>query len=533
MIAKHINFNNRAPSNIVRLVQYITAEQEKAHRIGEIIISNCRYEEPEVVCREMLVTQAQNKRAKSDKTYHLLLSFRPGEEPTPEVLRRVEKEVCERLGFGEYQRIAVVHHDTDNIHMHVAINKIHPTRFTIHDPHRDFKILATACAELEKTLQLREDNHEKTGKTEGERQAGDMEAMTGQESLLSYVKRECLPGMREAESWDALHEVLAKAGLKLTPRGNGLVIADASGAMVKASDVDRSFSKGNLEKRLGAFQKQQDAGQVTPAKTYRKKPLGPPNPLKAEFEQARSTRDATRKARLAEIREEYRRKAAAVRTENQEARQKARRIPAGRMAKKRLFLALRAQCQRELSRLREESKRQREALHREQPRHTWLSWLQEEAKAGREEALKTLRSRAFGLAKKTGAAIRSGETDKSQLFTNSLASSFVDTVTKRGTVIYNVGKDALRDDGESFRVSRDASLNAAILALTVAKQRFGNVLRLDGDSAFREQMIQAAATGRVAVRFTDPQADAKRRDLLQTMYPTIPTTRQRRNEYER
>ncbi len=50
-----------------------------------------------------------------------------------------------------------------------------------------------------------------------------------------------------------------------------------------------------------------------------------------------------------------------------------------------------------------------------------LSWLQEEAKAGR-EALKALRSRAFGLAKKTGAAI--------------------------------------------------------LIALTVAKQRFGNVLRL-------------------------------------------------------
>ena len=343
------------------------------------------------------------------------------------------------------------------------------------------------------------------------------------------MKRECLPGMREAESWDALHKVLAKAGLKIALRGNGMVIADASGAMVKASDVERGFSKGNLEKRLGAFQKQQDAGQVAPAKTYRKKPLGPASPLKAEFEQARDARNAARNTRLAEIREDYRRKAAAIRSENQEERQKARRIPAGRMAKKRLYLALCAQCQSKLSRLREESKRQREVICREQPRHTWLSWLQAEAKTGREEALKALRSRAFGLAKKTGAAIR-GE---SQVFTNSLASSFVDTVTKRGTVIYNVGKDALRDDGESFRVSRDASLDAAILALTVAKQRFGNVLRLDGDSAFCDRMIQAAVTGQVPVRFADPQSEARRRDLLQTMYPTIPTTRQRRNEYER
>ena len=73
----------------------------------------------------------------------------------------------------------------------------------------------------------------------------------------------------------------------------------------------------------------------------------------------------------------------------------------------------------------------------------------------------------------------------------------MDTVTKHGTVIYNVGKDALRDDGASFCVSLDASLDAAILALTVTKQRFGNVLRLAGNSAFCDRMIHAAVTGQV------------------------------------
>ena len=87
MIAKHINFKNRAPSNIVRLVEYITSEQDKAHRIGEVMVANCENPEPELASREISITQAQNKRTKSDKTYHLLLSFRPGEEPTPETIR--------------------------------------------------------------------------------------------------------------------------------------------------------------------------------------------------------------------------------------------------------------------------------------------------------------------------------------------------------------------------------------------------------------------------------------------------------------
>ena len=528
MIAKHINFKNRAPSSIVRLVEYITADQDKAHRVGEVMISNCELDDPEHAALEMLVTQSQNRRAKSDKTYHLLLSFRPGEEPTPETIRRVEKEVCASLGFGEHQRIAVVHRDTDSIHLHVAINKIHPARFVIHDPHLDFRILANACAELEKTLHLHEDNHAKTGRTEGERKAGDMEAMTGQESLLSWIKRECLPAMKAAESWEALHAVLAGAGLKLAVRGNGMVIADASGALVKASDVDRAFSRGNLEKRLGVFRIRRDAGDAVPQKRYRKEPLGPATPLKTEFEKVRSARDAARNARLAEIREDYRRQSAAIRGESHDARRRAGRIPAGRTAKNRLYLALRERCRRELARLREESGRRREAVRREQPRQSWLSWLQAEAGAGREEALNALRSRAFGLARKHGAAIR-GERRSGQSVQEGPGFA-VAAVTKRGTVIYSVGGDALRDDGESFRVSRDAGLDTAILALKVARRRFGEVLRLDGDLAFRERMIRAAAAGRVAIRFADPSAEARRVELLH--HPTPDTRAKKECERE-
>jgi Relaxase/Mobilisation nuclease domain len=43
-----------------------------------------------------------------------------------------EERFCKALGFAEHQRISVVHHDTDNVHIYVAINKIHPTTFTIH-----------------------------------------------------------------------------------------------------------------------------------------------------------------------------------------------------------------------------------------------------------------------------------------------------------------------------------------------------------------------------------------------------------------
>lgn len=154
MIPKHIKMKDIGKSSIVRLVNYVTSDQNKAHRVSEIFITNCQHNDPDLAAREMVLTQLKNRRAKSDKTYHLMLSFRPGEDPAPETIRRVEAELCKRLGFAEHQRIAVVHRDTDSVHLHVAINKIHPTRFRIHDPYMDHFTLGKECEKLEKSLFL-------------------------------------------------------------------------------------------------------------------------------------------------------------------------------------------------------------------------------------------------------------------------------------------------------------------------------------------------------------------------------------------
>ncbi len=30
------------------------------------------------------------------------------------------------MGYADHQRVSAVHYDTDNVHIHIAINKIHP-----------------------------------------------------------------------------------------------------------------------------------------------------------------------------------------------------------------------------------------------------------------------------------------------------------------------------------------------------------------------------------------------------------------------
>src|SRR3546814_10740801 len=57
-----------------------------------------------------------------------------------------------------------------------------------------------------------------------------------------------------AGDWQDLHQAFQRLDIELRPRGNGLVIANASGVeMIKASALDRKFSKSVLERRFGAF----------------------------------------------------------------------------------------------------------------------------------------------------------------------------------------------------------------------------------------------------------------------------------------
>ncbi|MBQ5546830.1 MAG: relaxase/mobilization nuclease domain-containing protein, partial [Acetobacter sp.] len=49
------------------------------------------------------------------------------------------------------------------------------------------------------------------------------------------------------------HTLLKEYGVELQQKGNGFIFKSGDGVCVKASTVDRSFSKGALEKRFGVF----------------------------------------------------------------------------------------------------------------------------------------------------------------------------------------------------------------------------------------------------------------------------------------
>lgn len=507
MIAKHIPMSAAGRSSFARLARYLTDAQGKEVRTGAVRITNCVSDSAEAAALEVLNTQAMNTRSTADKTYHLIISFRRDEHPDAATLAAIEDRLCDGLGFTGHQRVSVVHEDTDNLHLHVAINKIHPTRYTIHEPYRAYRTLAKLCDKLEDEFCLQKDNH--TPKQVGaENRASDMEHHAGLESLLGWIKRECRDQLLGAQSWEQLHTMLAGNGLRIHPRANGLVISADDGTSVKASSVGREFSKPNLEQRFGPFESA--PGQQVrrkPARRYQKQPLASgvdTTELYARYRaaQAGALDNRAHDRELARARKERRIEAAKRSVRLKRAALKLATIP--RPAKKLMYGALAHALAEEIAAIKKLYRCERQAIDRQHRRAQWTDWLRREAEMGDLQALAALRgrNRQGGV---TGNAV-----------TGDVASNLPvrpaghDSITRKGTIIYCVGASAIRDDGARLKVSRGADQAAMRCALRMAVARYGNRITVNGSDVFKEQIVMAAVADELRVTFADPALEQRR-----------------------
>lgn len=150
------------PTSWERTADYIldtAGNTSKGEKVASFRVTNCGTDDPADAAILILATQAANTRSKGEKTYHLVYSFPPGERPDIEVLHAIEDELCEAIGFGDHQRVSAVHVDTDHLHVHVAINKVHPTGLQNIEPYYDKLRLMEACERLELKYDLQRTNH--------------------------------------------------------------------------------------------------------------------------------------------------------------------------------------------------------------------------------------------------------------------------------------------------------------------------------------------------------------------------------------
>ena len=249
--------------NYRRLADYIADAKHKGEKTLMSWCAGCwAGEDYELAIQEVLDTQDLNQRTRKEKTYHLIVSFRPEDESvlTEKDFKEIEQEFSKALGFEEHQRHCGVHKNTNNIHMHIAYNMIHPEKLTRYEPYRDFYKRDRLHRELEQKFALKFDNGRKKDqepKRSNDR-AATYEAHSGQQSFDSYVKERkdfILKSLDQAQDWHQFHMSLAEIGIEVRLRGNGCSIKDRhSKTAIKASRLDRNFTKSKLEAQLGYYQ---------------------------------------------------------------------------------------------------------------------------------------------------------------------------------------------------------------------------------------------------------------------------------------
>ena len=522
MILKHVPMRSLRKSNVVSLVDYLTNTQGRQERVGDITLSNCHSDRPEAASLEMLNTQSLNQRAQSDKTYHLIVSFRPGELPSAATVRAIESRVCQRLGFGEHQRVSVLHHDTNNVHLHLAINKIHPTRYTLHEPYKAYRAFGELCDRLEQEFHLEPDHHH-ARKTTGENRATDMERQTGTESLVGWIQRESLDHLRSAKSWPEVHQVLHQHGLAIQPRGQGLVITDGKGTYVRASSVARDLSKLALERRLGPFEVAGTRQATRPTRHYAPKPVRSrmdTKALYARYQHDRLTRAQGKTVALAEARVRKASHIDAAKRAGQMKRATIKLTTRGRITKKLLYMGVSQSLRSDIRQIVERHRRDCLAITARHQRLTWADWLRQQALGGDDEALRALRARdaARGLAGDTITAVGK------RLLANAVGAN-QDSITKQGTIIYRVGLSAVRDDGARLQVSREVTNDGIDAALRLAVQKYGTTIAVSGSDAFKRRVAEVAAHARLTIRFDDPTLEQQRQRHAQgSQRPPTPGT---------
>ena len=204
--------------------------------------------------KEEMIALAEGAPLSRDPISHYMLSWREGETPTAAQVEKAVDTVLRELGLKDHQCIFGLHNDTDNMHLHISVNRIHPVTFRAVDPNHgwDIEAIHKAVARIEHEQGWKREKNGRYLVRDGEvlrntpkkkvlqpsQRAKDFEQRTGEKSA-ERIGIESIPAIiREASSWDDLHRRMAGAGMRYERKGSGAVIF-VSDQPIKASTADR------------------------------------------------------------------------------------------------------------------------------------------------------------------------------------------------------------------------------------------------------------------------------------------------------
>ncbi len=221
----------------------------------------------------------------NDPVNHYVLSWREGEKPTATQVDEAVNIFLNELNLTGHQIFYALHADTDNYHLHLAVNRVHPDTGKPVEINKGFDIEAVhkAVARIEHAQGWQREKHGryqflengelgrehlKSGKSQDQEEPRkptqrrrDMEIRTGEKSIERIAIEEAAPIIKQAKTWQELHSGLSEKGMRYERTGSGAMIYVGDIA-VKASNVDRNASLPKLQKRLGIYEPPQEKPNV-------------------------------------------------------------------------------------------------------------------------------------------------------------------------------------------------------------------------------------------------------------------------------
>ena len=278
---------------------------------------------PEVAAAEMEALALENTRS-ADPVFNCILSWRENEIPAKEQTDEAVEIVLKELGLEGCQTHFALHRNTENLHLHICVNRIDPETYKARDPAHGWtkKALEKAARKIELAQgweiersgryvvtesgeileSSRENDRLKLSQT-----ARDIEAHTGEKSAERIGQETAAPIIRGAKTWEELHEKLAERGIMFERKGSGAVL-HVGETVIKASQAGRDISLSKLEKRLGEY-RERDAfitlGDIKPEAVERVEAAPKVKRSWKDYQKAKAEYLAAKKKTFSELRKRY------------------------------------------------------------------------------------------------------------------------------------------------------------------------------------------------------------------------------------
>ena len=274
------------------LINYTTDAKEQIKKPSKsekvIAIRTHKIFKLATAAKEMNAVSARNTRS-GDSAYHFILSWPDYEYPSEESIFDAAQHAIKSIGLAEHQYVLAIHIDTDNIHCHVAVNRIHPETFksrhlewtakTLHLSARQSEIkhnwthdngiyIVEKNKDGEKRIVLNPKSSQSIANALPHTHSDLGNEVTlppwhDPESLESWLKTDITKELKKAlpklHDWNALHSWLAQREITLDDTGGGGMRLHATSPEtgelleIPASKGLRLLKRTELEARWGKF----------------------------------------------------------------------------------------------------------------------------------------------------------------------------------------------------------------------------------------------------------------------------------------